>query len=144
MARVEPAIGDGLEAPLKLLEEFMRGGEPVPETLVAALQEAVERGDLEVLVAYEDAGVIGVLVLSYRLNVSAGGWFASIEELYVRPEARRRGAGKALLEAAGERCRARGISYVEAQTVEEVAAFYATAGYEDEEGVRVMSRSYPL
>ncbi|HZY66015.1 MAG TPA: GNAT family N-acetyltransferase [Rubrobacteraceae bacterium] len=144
MVRVEPATGDGLEAPLKLLEEFLRDGEPVPETLVATLQEVVERGDLEVLAAYEDAGAIGVLVLSYRLNVSAGGRFASIEELYVRPEARRRGAGKALLEAAGERCRARGISYVEAQAVEEAATFYAMAGYEGEEGVRVMSQSYPL
>ena len=71
--------------------------------------------------------------------------FASIEDLYVRPEARRKGVGKALLEAADERCAAREISYVEVQVEDEAAeAFYAALGYEPETGVRVLSRSLAI
>ena len=65
-----------------------------------------------------------------------------LEDLYVRPEARRRGVGLALFEAVGERCEARGISYVEAQVEEDGAeAFYAALGYEREAEVRVLSKS---
>jgi GNAT superfamily N-acetyltransferase len=105
----------------------------------------VERGDLEVLAARAEGRVVGVAVLAYRLSISAGGLFASVEDLYVEPDARRRGLGRALLEAVGERCAARGVSYIEAQVEdEEATAFYAAVGYEEESGVRVFSRSYVL
>ena len=89
--------------------------------------------------------MLGVAVLAYRLNVSAGGLFASIEDLHVRQEARRQGVGRALLAAAHERCTKHNISYVEAQ-VEDAAAetFYAALGYEPETGVRVLSRSLAM
>jgi GNAT superfamily N-acetyltransferase len=94
------------------------------------------------LAARAEDRMVGVAVLAYRPSVSLGGLFASIEDLYVRPEARRRGAGRALLEAVDGRCRARGVSYVEAQVEEdEVGAFYAALGYEAEPGVRVLSKS---
>jgi GNAT superfamily N-acetyltransferase len=142
IVRVEPARGAELTEPLSLLEEFLRDGEPVPEDFALRLREAVEAGDLEVLAARAEGRVVGVAVLAYRLSISAAGLFASIEELYVEPAARRRGAGRALLEAVGERCAARGVSYVEAQVeVEEAAAFYGALGYEEEPGVSVFSRS---
>lgn len=142
---VEPARGAELAEPLRLLEEFLRGGEPVPESFARRLREAVDRGDLEVLAARAEGRVVGVAVLAYRLSVSAAGLFVSIEDLYVEPDARRRGVGRALLEAVGERCAARGVSYVEAQVEdEEAAAFYAALGYEEEPGVGVFSRSYVL
>jgi GNAT superfamily N-acetyltransferase len=142
---VEPARGAELAEPLKLLEEFLRDGEPVPESFAQRLREAVERGDLEVLAAHAQGRVVGVAVLAYRLSISAAGPFASIEDLYVEPGARRRGVGLALLEAVGERCVARGVSYVEAQVEdEEAAAFYAALDYEGEPGVYVYSRSYIL
>ena len=134
-------LGEGLG----LLEEALREGEPVPESFVEELRGAVERGDLEMLAAREETErVIGVVLLSYGLNVSAGGPFASIEELHVSAEARRRGVGRALLAAVEERCAARGISYVEVQTDDEAAAFYKAAGYEQEEGVLVLSYGLPL
>jgi GNAT superfamily N-acetyltransferase len=142
---VEPARGAELAEPLKLLEEFLRDGEPVPESFARWLREGVESGDLEMLAARAEGRVVGVAVLAYRLSISAAGPFASIEDLYVEPAARRRGAGRALVEAVGERCAARGVSYVEAQVEdEEAAAFYAELGYEEEPGVRVFSRSYVL
>ena len=84
---------------------------------------------------------VGVAVLAFRLNVSAGASFASIEDLYLSPDARGRGAGRALIEAVEERCRARGVSYVEVQTDDEAAPFYEACGYESETGVRMLSRS---
>ena len=143
--RVEPVRGAELTEPLSLLEEFLRDGEPVPEDFARRLRESVEVGDLEVLAARAEGRVVGVAVLAYRLSNSAAGLFASIEDLYVEPAARRRGVGLALLEAVGERCAARGVSYVEAQVEdEEAAAFYGALGYEEEPGVRVFSRSYVL
>jgi len=145
IVEVEPARGAGLAEPLRLLEEFLRDGEPEPESFARRLRESVEAGELEVLAARAEGRVVGVAVLAYRLSISAGGLFASVEDLYVEPDARRRGLGRALLEAVGERCAARGVSYIEAQVEdEEATAFYAAVGYEEEPGVRVFSRSYVL
>ena len=145
MIEVAPAYGAELAGPLRLLEESLREGKPVPEDFARALREAVEAGDLEVLAARAEGRAVGVAVVSYRLGVSVAGLFASIEDLYVRPDARRQGAGRALLEAVEGRCASRGVSYVEAQVEDEgAAAFYAALGYEEECGVRVLSRSYVL
>jgi GNAT superfamily N-acetyltransferase len=142
---VEVALPTGLAEPLALLEEALRDGDPVPEDFADRLRKAVEAGDVEVLAARAEGQLLGVALLAYRLNVSAGGLFASVEELYVRPEARRRGVGRALLQAADERCDERGISYVEAQVEgTEAELFYAAVGYEPETGVRVLSRSLPI
>lgn len=128
---------------LQLLEESLRGGEPLSGAFAGQLREAVEAGNLEVLAARAEGLVIGAAVLAYRLNISAGWLFASIEDLYVRRESRRRGVGRALLEAVAERCKNRRVSYIEAQVEDdEAAAFYSTMGYEPEPGVRVFSRSY--
>ncbi|MBA3471703.1 MAG: GNAT family N-acetyltransferase [Rubrobacter sp.] len=116
---------------------------PVPLPFARRLARAVEAGDIEVLAARAEPGgaSVGVAVLAFRINVSAGASFASVEDLYVRPEARGRGAGRALIEAVEARCRARGVSYVEVQTDDEAAAFYEACGYEPETGVQVLSRS---
>ena len=145
MIEVKLASGVSLTEPLRLLEEFLREGEPVPADFVWRLRDAVEAGELEVLVARAARRVVGVAVLAYRLSVSAAGPFASVDDLYVEPEARRRGVGRALLEAVERRCGVRGVSYVEAQVEDEVAAaFYAAVGYEEEPGVRVLFRSQVL
>jgi len=142
---VAPVTGTELPEALALLEEALRDGEPVAAAFSERMCRAVEAGDLEVLAARERDRVVGVAVVAFRLSVSAGGSFASIEDLYVSPEARRRGVGRALLEAVGERCAARGISYVEAQVEEDEAeAFYAALGYGREPGVRVLSKSLPI
>jgi GNAT superfamily N-acetyltransferase len=140
---VSPAPAADLSEPLGLLERWLREGEPVPEAFAGRLREAVEAGDLEVLTARSDGRPVGVAVLAYRLNVSAAGAFASVEDLYVVPDTRRRGVGRALLEAVRERCTARGVSYVEAQVEDEEAmAFYEALGYQP--GARVFSRSHAL
>ena len=117
----------------------------MPEVFKGELREAVEAGNLEVLAASSEGRMLGVAVVAYRLNISAGGPFASIEDLYVKPDSRRCGVGRALLKTAAERCRDRGVSYVEVQVEgDEAAHCYSAIGYEQELGVRVFSRSYAL
>jgi GNAT superfamily N-acetyltransferase len=144
IAKVTSVPSSDLAGALKLLEELLRGGEPLPEAFAGRLREAVEAGNFEVLVARAEERVIGVAVVAFRLNISAGGPFASIEDLYVRPESRRRGVGRALLEAVAGRCKIRGVSYLEVQADDEAAEFYSALGYEPELGVRVFSRSHAL
>jgi GNAT superfamily N-acetyltransferase len=141
---VRPAAANALSEPLKLLEEALRDGEPLPQAFAERLARNVEGRDLEVLSARAGGRLVGVVVLAFRPGVSLGADFASVEELHVRPEERGRGVGRALLAAVGERCRRRGVSYVEVQTNDEAAAFYKAFGFELEEGVRVLSRSYAL
>ena len=141
---VRPAPADALSEPLKLLEEALRDGEPLPQALAGRLARDVEGGDLEVLSARAGDRLVGVAVLAFRPGVSVGADFASVEELHVRPQERGRGVGRALLAAVGERCRGRGVSYVEVQTDDEAAPFYEALGFEPETDVRVLSRSYEL
>jgi GNAT superfamily N-acetyltransferase len=142
---VAPVPATGLTEPLDLLEEALRDGEPVPEYFADRLRKAVEAGDLEVLAARTEDQILGVAIVAYRLNLSAGGHFASVEDLYVRQRARRQAVGRALLEAAHERCTVRGISYVEVQVEEkEAEAFYTALGYEPDTAVRVLSHSLPI
>ena len=145
MSPVEVISTTDLAQPLVLLEESLRDGQPLPEAFVEELRRVVQAGDMEVLAARTEDRTLGVAVLAYRPNISAGGLFASIEDLYVRAQARRQGVGEALLAAADERCADRGISYVEVQVEDDAAeAFYKTLGYEPEKGVRVLSRSLTL
>ena len=145
MSPIEVTPAPDLAEPLSLLEASLRNGKPVSKAFGERLRQSVETGDIEVLAARSEGQILGVAVLAYRPNIPAGALFASIEDLYVRPEARRQGVGTALLTAANERCAARQISYVEVQVEDEVAgSFYASLGYEPEVGVRVLSRSLLL
>ena len=142
---VAPVPATGLAGSLALLEEALRYGEKVPAAFSDRLRRAVEAGDVEVLVARAEDKILGVAVLVYRLNISAGALFASIEDLYVRPEIRRQGIGRALLRTVDERCTRQNISYLEVQVEEkEAESFYTALGYEPEPGVRVLSRSLPI
>ena len=137
--------GVNLREPLRLLEEWLRDGEPVPEPFLQDLRRLVEAGDLEVLAASLEGRMVGVLVLAFRPNASLGAPFASVEDLYVHPGARRRGVGTALLQAAANRCRARDVSYLEAQVEEGAAvAFYAASGYGPEPDTRIFSASLAI
>ncbi|MGB3682305.1 MAG: GNAT family N-acetyltransferase [Rubrobacteraceae bacterium] len=145
MIEVSSATGDDFAEALKLLEESSRDGEPLPPEFVSSISEGQERGVVELLLARLEGSSAGGAFIVFRPNISAGSAFASIEELYVKPEARRRGVGQALLDAVEARCARKDISYVEVQAVEdEAAAFYRASGYEPEFDVRVFSGSVPL
>jgi GNAT superfamily N-acetyltransferase len=145
LSQIEVTPATDLGEPLSLLEASLRDGEPVPEAFAEKMRESIETGDIDLLAARSEGRILGVAVLAYRPNIPAGALFASIEDLYVRPDARRQGVGTALLTAANERCAARRISYLEVQVEDETAEFfYKTLGYEQEAGVLVLSRSLAL
>jgi GNAT superfamily N-acetyltransferase len=145
LSQIEVTPATDLGEPLSLLEASLRDGEPVPEAFAEKMRESIETGDIDLLAARSEGRILGVAVLAYRPNIPAGALFASIEDLYVRPDARRQGVGTALLTAANERCAARKISYLEVQVEDETAEFfYKTLGYEQEAGVLVLSRSLAL
>ena len=64
----------------------MRDGKPVPPSFAGQLQTSIERGDLEVFAARMEERLVGTAVLAFRLNVCVGTLFASIEDLYVKPD----------------------------------------------------------
>lgn len=145
MVEVRLVAGRDLAGALKLLEQSSRDGEPLSSGFAALLREEVEQGGIELLDARLNESMAGVAFLAFRPSISAGDYFASIEELYVKPEARRRGIGQALLDAVEQRCALKHVSYVEVQAVdEEAVAFYRASGYELEAGVRVLSRLVAL
>jgi GNAT superfamily N-acetyltransferase len=79
------------------------------------------------------AGDAGVAYVSFIWALEHGGLSAWLEELYVRPEARGRGIGGALLEAVHARARDAGCAAVDLEVDREhrrAEALYRRAGYE--------------
>ena len=66
-----------------------------------------------VIFAEEGAAVVGIACLAYTWTLENGGLTAWLDELYVAPEARGRGAGRALLAAAIDRAREDGCRAVD-------------------------------
>jgi diamine N-acetyltransferase len=92
-------------------------------------------------------GLVGHAVLSVRFTMEHGGLGGHIDDLYVRPEFRRRGVARALLEALSAECRARGCTsiHVEAGDENEPAlALYAGFGLvAATDGRRLLSGAVP-
>jgi GNAT superfamily N-acetyltransferase len=83
-----------------------------------------------------DAKPLGHLVLTVAFSMEFGGLRGFIDDLYVRPAARGRGTGAALLEAARDGAIARGLRAlcVETGLADHPArSLYARAGYVDSE-----------
>jgi GNAT superfamily N-acetyltransferase len=73
---------------------------------------------------------IGVLTLAEAFAIYAGGRYGIIDEMYVRPDSRDRGIGKALLEGAASLARERGWSRLEVTAPEDDPAGAAACFYE--------------
>jgi ribosomal protein S18 acetylase RimI-like enzyme len=122
----------------RLLDDFNREyEEPTPGVarlteIVAAMFAAEE---ITVLLAGE--GPDGIAVLRFRTAIWTGGPEAHLQELYVVPERRGRGIGRALLEATMAAARERGATGIDLNTGEtDVAAraLYESAGFTNREG----------
>ncbi|MDQ3859173.1 MAG: GNAT family N-acetyltransferase [Actinomycetota bacterium] len=82
-------------------------------------------------------GPDGFAELRFRPSLYTGALDAYLEELYVVPERRGRGLGRALLEAAMDNAREHGAAHIDLGTGEEdVAArsLYESAGFTNREG----------
>lgn len=124
---IRDATKDDLQALRKLYEQFMRELPPPPDLPIDTeheLNELVDYIETRVaLVAEDDSGEIMGFALA---NMDNHPGIALLSDLYVAPGARRQGAARELIRAAGERLRARGAKVMTLDVGIENAAARAT------------------
>jgi ribosomal protein S18 acetylase RimI-like enzyme len=112
-------------------------GEPTPdaETIAERAAPLIESG--EVMVLLGGNGPDGFAQLRFRPSLYTGALDAYLEELYVVPERRGQGLGRALLEAAMRHAKERGAAHIDLGTSEDdvaARALYESAGFTNREG----------
>jgi ribosomal protein S18 acetylase RimI-like enzyme len=117
--------------------DWMGRDEPSDESIRRTAAVLLRDADTEFLLASpdDDAPPVGVCQLRYRLSVWTGAPDCWLEDLFVRADARGRGLGRSLLEAAVERARERGCLRIELDVNEEnreALALYRSAGFTTE------------
>jgi ribosomal protein S18 acetylase RimI-like enzyme len=139
-----PELGVRLAQPVdadavgRLLHDFnVEFGDltPGPARLAERVRQLLAEGQTTVLLG--GAGPDGVAVLRFRPAI----WSESLEcylaELYVVPEQRGRGLGRALMEGAIAQARARGADHMDLGTGEQdvvARALYESLGFSNREG----------
>jgi ribosomal protein S18 acetylase RimI-like enzyme len=119
---VRPVGPGDLAAAGRLLDDFnTEFGEPTPGPgfLAGRLGELLDGGDTAVLVAGDGTGgPDGLAVLRFRPAIWSGGLECYLAELYVVPDRRGRGIGRALVEAVLDEARQRGADTIDLGTDE--------------------------
>ncbi len=108
---------------------------PGPEPIADRMRELLPGGDTAVLLAGEPP--CGIAVLRIRPSLWTPAPECYLAELYVQPQMRGKGLGRALMEAALELARAEGATYIDLGTSEDdVAArsLYESLGFTNREG----------
>jgi GNAT superfamily N-acetyltransferase len=133
-------LASAVDAPAfgRLLHAFnVEFGESTPDAAVIAERAAplIESGEVTVLFAGD--GPNGFAELRFRPSLYTGALDAYLGELYVIPERRGHGLGRALLEAAMQHARERGAARIELNTSEDdvaARALYESTGFTNREG----------
>jgi ribosomal protein S18 acetylase RimI-like enzyme len=118
-----------------LLDRFNREFDdftPGPAAMAARVAQLIAKGDTLVLLAEEPP--TGLAVLRLRPALWTQGLECYVAELYVVPERRRRGLGRALMLGAMETAKARGADSMELGTDEgdrAAHALYRSLGFRD-------------
>ena len=134
----QAAVGD-LTRVGRLLRDFNdEFGEPTPPPaeLAARIGELIGSGETSVLLIGEPAAQ-GLAVLRFRPSIWSKALECYLAELYVVPELRGRGLGRALLEAALAHARDRGADFIDLGTSEDdvaARALYESCGFRRTEG----------
>jgi GNAT superfamily N-acetyltransferase len=115
--------------------EHLGYGTPGDDDIRLVVAELVRDPNTDYLLAAteEDRGPVGICQLRYRLCVWTGADDCWLEDLFVRDEARGAGLGRALVEAAFERARSRGVRRMDLDVNEQnpaAIAFYRHMGFE--------------
>jgi ribosomal protein S18 acetylase RimI-like enzyme len=108
---------------------------PGPEAMEKRLGQLLESGDVTVLLAGE--GPDGLALLRFRPSLWSETLDCYLEELYVVPDRRGQGLGRALMEAAIETARSEGAGYMDLGTAETdtaARALYEKMGFSNREG----------
>ena len=108
---------------------------PGPAALAERTRQLLDAGDTVVLLAGD--GPDGLAVLRFRLGIWTEGLECYLAELYVVPERRGQGLGRALMEVAMDAARAEGATYMELGTGEDdvaARALYESLGFDNRSG----------
>ena len=108
---------------------------PGPPALAERMRQLLEAGDTVVLLAGD--GPDGLAVLRFRLGIWTDGLECYLAELYVVPDRRGQGLGRALMEEAMDAARAEGATYMELGTAEDdvaARALYESLGFDNHGG----------
>ncbi len=106
---------------------------PSDGSLLRSVERIIARDDAEYLLAATDGEPQGVAQVRYRWSVWWDAEDCWLEDLYVRPDGRGAGLGRALVEAVLERARARGCRRVELDVSSEnpaALALYRSLGFD--------------
>ena len=129
---------DDARAAAELLHRFNREyDEPTPEpgALAERLRQLLAGDDTAVLLA--GTPPCAIAVLRFRLSIWTRGLECYLAELYVTPERRGRGIGRALMQEAMATARARGADHMDLGTSEDdraARALYESLGFDNHEG----------
>jgi ribosomal protein S18 acetylase RimI-like enzyme len=105
---------------------------PGPEVLAERVRDLLAGDEITVLLTPLSGDPFGVAVLRFRPSLWSDALECYLAELYVRPERRRHGLGRALMEAAIDVARERGADYMELGTGEDdtaARALYESLGF---------------
>jgi ribosomal protein S18 acetylase RimI-like enzyme len=130
--RATPDEAPAVAALLCGFRDHLGYGFPRDDSLLASVERIIVRDDAEYLLA-GDGGPQAVAQVRYRWSIWFGTEDCWLEDLYVRPEARGSGLGRALTEAVLDRARERGCGRVELDVNTEnpaALALYRSLGFE--------------
>jgi ribosomal protein S18 acetylase RimI-like enzyme len=130
------AAGDAGEVARMLHDFNTEYSEPSPgvRALAERLRELIEKDELVALLAGD--GPDGFAVVRFRPSLYTFSLDAHLEELYVAPEMRGHGLGRALLEEAMNAARERGALHIDLNTSEDdraARALYESSGFVNRE-----------
>jgi ribosomal protein S18 acetylase RimI-like enzyme len=133
--RADPADAEAIG---RLLHDFnteFDDPSPGPQAVADRIRELLESGEITVLVVGE--GPDGLALLRFRPSLWSESLDCYLEELYVVPDVRGQGLGRALMEAAIEHARGEGAGYMDLGTAETdtaARALYESLGFSNREG----------
>jgi ribosomal protein S18 acetylase RimI-like enzyme len=108
---------------------------PGPGALADRVRQLLPGGDTKVLLG--GSGPDGLAVLRFRPAIWSDALECYLAELYVAPQRRGQGLGRALMEAAIELARSEGATYMDLGTSEDdvaARALYESLGFSNREG----------
>jgi ribosomal protein S18 acetylase RimI-like enzyme len=133
--RVWRADADEVDAVARLMARFrdhLRKEGPPDQEIRASAERILAENRAQFLLAAADSEPLGVCQLRYRWSVWTTAEDCWLEDLYVVPEGRGRGLGRALVEAALAAARERGCVRIELDVDEDnqaALALYRSCGF---------------
>jgi ribosomal protein S18 acetylase RimI-like enzyme len=136
MTSVREATPDDADLLGRLMHDFNTEYDDVtlgPAGFAERFRELLAGGDMAALLAGED----GMAVLRFRPSLYSKALDCYLAELYVVPDKRGQGLGRALMDATLDLARSRGADYIELDTSEDdvaARALYESSGFSNREG----------